>query len=214
VARLPRHPAPTNTTKVRGSLPKAHPVIFSPAGAGQTGCAPPPSSHQGRAPLPSSSPGPREDLPTGPVRTKFGLQGTPLANFFSNLGRIAEPRSLRQSEADSARIHAAKIPAARTLFEDESGRRRTSPFSAAHQLRTTPGALPTNFDFDRQERAQAQRTLDNMKALPALGVTLKHDTVSSFVKGLAAYCEQNNIGPLVIENDVELQVKVWTGVAS
>ena len=50
-----------------------------------------------------------------------------------------------------------------------------------------------------------------MKALPALGVTLKHDTVSSFVKGLAAYCEQNNIGPLVIENNVGLQVKVWTG---
>jgi hypothetical protein len=53
-----------------------------------------------------------------------------------------------------------------------------------------------------------------MKALPALGVTLKHDTVSSFVKGLAAYCEQNNIGPLVIENNVGLQVKVWTGDAS
>ena len=53
-----------------------------------------------------------------------------------------------------------------------------------------------------------------MKALPALGVTLKHDTVSSFVKGLAAYCEQNNIGPLVIENNVGLQVKVWTGNAS
>jgi hypothetical protein len=50
-----------------------------------------------------------------------------------------------------------------------------------------------------------------MKALPALGFTLKHDTVSSFVKGLAAYCEQNNIGPLVIENNVGLQVKVWTG---
>jgi hypothetical protein len=50
-----------------------------------------------------------------------------------------------------------------------------------------------------------------MKALPALDFTLKHDTVSSFVKGLAAYCEQNNIGALVIENNVELQVKVWTG---
>ena len=50
-----------------------------------------------------------------------------------------------------------------------------------------------------------------MKALPALDFTLKHDTVASFVKGLAAYCEQNNIGALVIENNVELQVKVWTG---
>jgi hypothetical protein len=50
-----------------------------------------------------------------------------------------------------------------------------------------------------------------MKALAALDFTLKHDTVASFVKGLAAYCEQNNIGPLVIENNVGLQVKVWTG---
>ena len=100
-----------------------------------------------------------------------------------------------------------------TLLEGEGDKRRAyaSPFSAAHQLHPTLGALPTNFDFDRQERAQAQRTLDNMKALPALGFTLKHDTVSSFVKGLAAYCEQNNIGPLVIENNVGLQVKVWTG---
>jgi hypothetical protein len=46
-----------------------------------------------------------------------------------------------------------------------------------------------------------------MKALPALGFTLKHDTVSSFVKGLAAYCEQNNIGPLVIENNVDSKSK-------
>ena len=52
-----------------------------------------------------------------------------------------------------------------------------------------------------------------MKALPAFDFTLKHNTAPSFVKGLAAYCEQNNIGPLVIENDVELQVKVWTGDA-
>ena len=43
--------------------------IFFPAGAGQTGRAPPPSS-----PL-----RPREDSPTGPVRTKLGLRGTPLA---------------------------------------------------------------------------------------------------------------------------------------
>ena len=48
----------------------------------------------------------------------------------------------------------------------------------------------------------------------ALGSTLKHSTVPSFVKGLAAYCEQNNIGPLVIDNDVQLQVKVWIGEES
>jgi hypothetical protein len=64
------------------------------------------------------------------------------------------------------------------------------------------------FEFSRQERAQAQRTLDNLKALPALGFTLKRNTVSSFVKNFAAYFERNNLGPFVIENDVGLQVNV------
>ena len=133
--------------------------ILFPAGVGRTG---------GRAPPPSSPLRHREDSPTGPVRTKFGLGDTPLAKILSD-------------EGDGRRAYA-------------------SPFSAAHPLHPTTGALPTNFDFDRHERAQAQRALDNVKALPVLGATLKHNTVASFVKDLAAYCEQNNIaiGPLVI----------------
>ena len=64
--------------------------IFFPAGAGQTGRAPPPSS-----PL-----RPREDSPTGPVRTKLGPPG----KFFFKLGSTALCLRMRVTEDARTRL--------------------------------------------------------------------------------------------------------------
>ena len=140
---------------------------------------------------------PRHSIPTNTTNTtkvRGSLSKAPPVKFFSPQAldkqavlrrplRHSGPertrrrvRSERSSHPPCKNFSSPRIHS--TLLEEESDKRR----AYASPLHPTLGALPTNFDFDRQERAQAQRTLDNMKALPALGFTLKHDTVSSFVR--------------------------------
>ena len=96
VARLPRHSTKTNTTKVRGSLPKAPPVkFFSPQALDKQAVLRRPLGH----------PGPKRIRRRVQSEQSSGSKAPPSQILFSSLGRTAEPRSLRQSEANSPRIH-------------------------------------------------------------------------------------------------------------